>query len=98
MPSRPNALGAIPWPLGSPLLLLSSRNFPVPTRPAGRPVGGGEVVPGLQRVGVVVARHPLAVGESALEQRDRLACPPCLLYPRKRAEGKAESCTCEATD
>jgi hypothetical protein len=43
-------------------------------RPVG-PVGGGEVVPGVQDVGVVRAQDPLAVGEVALVQRDRLGGP-----------------------
>ena len=50
-----------------------------PRRPARPPVGGGEVVPRLQGVGVVRAQHPLPVGQILLEQRDRLGGPARIL-------------------
>jgi len=52
--------------LGTRLLLLFPAIFVFPAGSPGRLVGGGEVVPGHQRVGVGLARRPLAVGEGGL--------------------------------
>lgn len=57
-------------------LLLLPAGLPFPAEPRRRLVGVGEVVPGHQRVRVVLAQYPLAVGEGRLVQRDRLAQPP----------------------
>ena len=47
--------------------------------PARGPVGQGEVVPGVQGVGVVRAQDPLAVGQGPLVQRNRLGDPARVL-------------------
>jgi hypothetical protein len=47
--------------------------------PARRPVGGGEVVPRGQGVGVLRAQHPFPVGQGLLVQPDRLGGPARLL-------------------
>jgi len=44
-------------------------------QPSRLPVGGGEIAPRVQRVGVIRAEDPLPVGQGPLQQRDRLGGP-----------------------
>ena len=55
-----------------------------------QPTSGGEAVACAQGVGVIGGQHPLAIGQSALVQRDRLGVTPGHQVGAGQAAGRAQ--------